>query len=126
MSKKLSPEEFVLRALARLPAVAGGKQRGVRRDDLVGPFQKYFSSEGLDATINSLVNSGKIVAISLAWTRKNYRSYLTGIRRLTTFPENQEPSEHNPMLYLREMIPRRITRRVLWADTALDHILSDT
>ncbi len=124
MARKLSPEQFVLKAVEVLPSgEQRSKHKGVRRRDLEAPFETYFDGEvSLDETINSLIQANKIVAVRLVWKGSAQRGTIAEVVRLNAFPD-KKITEANPMLYLPSMLPDRLTRRLSWAQEAIKKIL---
>lgn len=102
---KLSPEEFVLRAVERLPSKGSG-HTGLRKSELERPFKRHFRTEfELGEILHGLIQSGKVVAVHLVWSKRpdnvdrwRWTPHPEEVERLHAFPDS-EVEDSNPVLY---------------------------
>ncbi len=129
---KLTPTEFFLRAIDRLPygskEHASNRHLGIRLVELCEPFEQYFNdSAELALTLDTLIKQNAVVAATVTWTRRDtgFRrssSRVSVVRRLHSFPDPL-CNESNPILYLPHKIPRILQKRLSRPSEILKRIL---
>ncbi len=114
---KITPEEFILRAIKVLPYRHRRHPEdyyhlGIRQNVVREAFDHYFEKcESFETTLDGLIRGEKIVAAKLVWVRKDGSSRVKEVQRLHSFPDTNV-DETNPILYLADVVPKRIKVRL--------------
>lgn len=129
---KLTPTEFFMRAIDRLPygskGHASNRHLGIRLAQLTEPFELYYGgSVQLESTLDTLIKENTIVAASVTWTKRDTgfgrpSRKIDTARRLHRFPD-PFCNEPNPVLYLPYKIPRVLQKRLSHTSDILKRIL---
>jgi hypothetical protein len=131
---KITPAEFITRAIERVPPYPTKtkyRHRGVRLDLLRKPFAKYYGGEiDLTVTLDDLIKQNVVIAVHAVWDtvlnewRQKSRK-LVEVERLEAFPDSRVPDE-NPILYLPNALPRVLKAHLSQPEEILAKILQPT